>query len=203
MMVKICGITNREDALAAVKAGANAIGLNFYRESPRYLSPTCAALIAGALPAGILKVGVFVDDTAQEITRIALAVGLDVAQLHGNASCPTLPTWRAVPISAELEFLDLEEEGAAQAYLLDTAAKSLHGGTGLTFRWQLARQAALGTSKPIIVAGGLDETNVQIAIAEAQPWGVDVCSRIESSPGKKDHERMKKFIQAAHAAAIS
>jgi len=198
MMVKICGITNREDAEAAVDAGASAIGFNFYRHSPRYVSPTGAALIARKVPPKVLKVGVFVEEHPDSIARIALQAGLDIAQLHGDSSCPTLPVWRALPIREAVEvswFADDE----AEAFLLDTACGELHGGTGKTFRWPLAREASELTSKKIIVAGGLDETNVQQAIEEARPWGVDVCSRIETEPGRKDHVKMRKFIQAALA----
>src|SRR5205823_4739090 len=104
MMVKICGITNQDDAQAAVEAGASALGFNFYRDSPRYISPTGASLIAEKLPAGVLKVGVFVDDTPDAIARIALQAGLDVAQLHGEAECPAMRIWRACPIRDSIEF---------------------------------------------------------------------------------------------------
>jgi phosphoribosylanthranilate isomerase len=199
MMIKICGITNQDDAHAAVNAGASALGFNFYRESPRYISPTGASLIAEKLPEGVLKVGVFVDDTPDVIAKIALQAGLDVAQLHGEAACPAVRVWRACPIRDSIEF-DCLEDPSAEAILLDTGSAELRGGTGLTFRWALAREAAKSTTKKIIVAGGLDEDNVQIAIAEAQPWGVDACSRLESSPGRKDHLRMRNFIRAALAA---
>jgi phosphoribosylanthranilate isomerase len=199
MMVKICGITNREDALAAAEAGAGALGLNFYRNSPRYVSPTGAAMITAKLPANILKVGVFVDETDESITRIAAQAGLDVAQLHGTSECTTLPVWRARSIEDSVDPA-LFTDSTAEAYLLDTASRELRGGTGLPFPWHLAREASTYTDKKIILAGGLDEDNVQWAIAEAQPWGVDVCSRIESSPGQKDHQKMKKFIAAALAA---
>jgi phosphoribosylanthranilate isomerase len=199
MMVKICGITNRDVAHAAVEAGASALGFNFYRESPRYISPTDASLIAEKVPEGVLKVGVFVDDTPDAIARIALQAGLDVAQLHGEAECSAMRVWRACPIRDSIEF-DCLNDPSAEAILLDTASVEFRGGTGLTFRWALAKEAARSTSKKIIVAGGLDEDNVQIAIAEAQPWGVDACSRLESSPGRKDHLKMKNFIRAALAA---
>lgn len=201
MMVKICGITNREDALAAAEMGASAIGLNFYRQSPRYVSPTGAAVIAAGLPENVLKVGVFVDEPADSIARIALQVGLDVAQLHGFSECTSLPSWRAVAI-VEPDDVALFSDEMAEAYLLDTPSKTLRGGTGLTFRWELARQARDLTTKKIIIAGGLDETNVQQAIGEAGPWGVDACSRLEIEPGRKDRQRMKQFIEAAHGANL-
>lgn len=198
MMVKICGITNREDALAAVDGGASAIGLNFYRNSPRYISPTGAAMIADKLP-DTLRVGVFVDETPETIAKIALQADLDVAQLHGASECVSLRTWRAVPVDMDFPSLSFRGE---EAYLFDTASRELHGGTGLTFRWSIVRQAPGFTDRKIIIAGGLDETNVQTAIEEARPWGVDVCSRIETEPGRKDHVKMRKFIQAALAASL-
>jgi phosphoribosylanthranilate isomerase len=198
MMVKICGITNRDDAEAAADAGASAIGLNFYRHSPRYVSPTGAAMIASKVPAAVLRVGVFVDESPDAVARIALQAGLDIAQLHGDSSCATLPVWRALPIREAVEVSWFADDDA-KAFLLDTASGTLHGGTGQTFPWPLARDAAKFTSKMIIIAGGLDETNVRRAIEEACPWGVDVCSRIESEPGRKDRAKMRKFIQAALA----
>jgi phosphoribosylanthranilate isomerase len=196
MMVKICGITNRDDAMAAAEAGASALGFNFWRESPRYISPTGASIIAERLPHNVLKVGIFVDETAEEITRIALQAGLDVAQLHGSSVCPSLRTWRACEVAQAVEVAWFPDK-AAEAYLLDTAVAGFRGGTGTPFQWSLARAAAGLTDKRIIVAGGLDETNVQEAMEEARPWGVDACSRLETIPGRKDHERMRKFIQAA------
>jgi phosphoribosylanthranilate isomerase len=196
MMVKICGITNQEDAQAAADAGASALGFNFWRDSPRYISPTGASLITEKLPDGILRVGVFVDETPETIAKIYLQAGLNVAQLHGEAKCSAMPVWRACSIRKSLEF-DCLADSDAEAFLLDTACKEFRGGTGLTFRWILARDAAKATGKRIIVAGGLDESNVQQAIAEALPWGVDACSRLECSLGRKDRGRMTRFIRAA------
>ncbi|MDQ6759369.1 MAG: phosphoribosylanthranilate isomerase [Acidobacteriota bacterium] len=199
MMVKVCGITNWEDASAASECGASALGFNFWRYSPRYISPTGASLIAEKLPASILKVGVFVDETPDVIAKVALQANLDIAQLHGASECPAVLRWRACLVGETLEVDCLADLDAA-ALLLDTASAELRGGTGLTFRWSLAKQAAQTTGKKIVIAGGLDQDNVQSAIAEAQPWGVDSCSRLESSPGRKDHVKMKKFIRAALAA---
>jgi len=191
MMVKICGITNREDAMAAAEAGADAIGFNFYRESPRYISPTGAAMIAEKLPAGVLKVVVFVNETPETIARIALETGLDVAQLHGTSEALGLRIWRAVRVKESLK-LEIDPE-TVEAVLVDTPSEELYGGTGATFDWWKAK----GLFPKIIIAGGLEASNVRLAIAAAQPWGVDACSRIEESPGKKDHEKMRRFIEAA------
>jgi phosphoribosylanthranilate isomerase len=189
-MVKICGITNREDAIAAVEAGVSAIGFNFYRDSPRYVSPTGAALIAAKIPPLVWKVGVFVDETPETVAKVALDVGLDVAQLHGFAEARGIRIWRAqradAPVPEQLP------EGA-EALLIDTPSSELAGGTGMTWDWSKSRRR----SWKVIIAGGLDASNVQQAIAAAQPWGVDACSRLEKSPGIKDHEKMREFVKAA------
>jgi phosphoribosylanthranilate isomerase len=191
MMVKICGITNREDALAAAEAGASALGFNFYRDSPRYISHTGAAMIAEKLPAGVWKVGVFVNESPETIARIAIEVGLDVAQLHGTSEARGIRIWRGATLNDSL--LDYLNDETLEALLLDTPSDAQYGGTGLTFDWSRAK----GLPKKIIIAGGLDADNVRQAIEQAHPWGVDACSRIEKSAGLKDHEKMRAFIKAA------
>jgi phosphoribosylanthranilate isomerase len=197
MMVKICGITNRDDAMAAVDAGASAIGFNFYHDSPRYISPTGAAIIAEKLPAEVWKVGVFVDETAETIARIGLQVGLDVAQLHGLSQARGLRVWHACkagdPDALNIAVAMLSADGTIEAFLLDAPSGPLQGGTGVTWDWSIAKDLP----HKIIIAGGLDGDNVAQAIREAQPWGVDACSRLEKSPGLKDHFKMRKFIIAA------
>jgi phosphoribosylanthranilate isomerase len=190
MIVKICGITNREDALAAAEAGASAIGFNFYRDSPRYISPTGAAMIAEKLPANVWKVGVFVNDTAETVAKVALDAGLDIAQLHGDAQARGIRIWRA---RAARLVTDIADDDDAEAILMDAPSGGQYGGTGSTFDWLLARDLP----KKIIVAGGLDAENVRQAIEQARPWGVDACSRIEKAPGLKDHDKMTKFVKAA------
>lgn len=192
MMVKICGITNRDDALAAVEAGASAIGFNFYRESPRYISHTGAAMIGEKIPANVWKVGVFVNERAKTVARIMLDAGLDVAQLHGTSDARGVRVWRAIPPDLEIKAPMPKD---AEALLIDTPAHGIYGGSGETWDWSKAQHPNL----KIIVAGGLDASNVRTAIQQARPWGVDACSRIEKSPGVKDHEKMSKFIQAALA----
>jgi len=188
MIVKICGITNRDDAMAAVDAGASAIGFNFYRESPRYISPTGAAMLGEKIPSSVWKVGVFVNEEPESIARVALQAGLDVAQLHGTADARGVRIWQACGIY-DWELID----AGAEALLLDAPSGTAYGSTGKTWEWSQAR----GIPKKIVIAGGLDPANVQQAIEEARPWGVDACSRIEKSPGLKDHEKMRKFIKAA------
>jgi len=191
MMVKICGITNREDAMAAVEAGASAIGFNFYRESPRYITPTGASLIAAKVPAEVWKVGIFVNETPETIAKIALDAGLDVAQLYGTSEARGIRVWRA--IKADESLLSHVNDETAEALLLDTPSDDLHGGTGASFDWSRAK----GLPKHIIIAGGLDGTNVRRAIEQAEPWGVDACSRLEKSPGLKDHDKVREFVKAA------
>jgi len=194
MMVKICGITNREDALAAIDGGASALGFNFYPGSPRYIDPDHAAELIAGLPATVWKVGVFVNELQEHITEIAQRVRLDIAQLVGQANrLPGLRVWQAMPVNDEFMLSDIETH-PFEAALLDTPASEGYGGTGRTFDWS---RAAGFTKVKIILAGGLDASNVKQAIAIANPWGVDICSRIESSPGRKDHVKMAQFLKEA------
>jgi phosphoribosylanthranilate isomerase len=190
MMVKICGITNRKDALAAVEAGASAIGFNFYRGSPRYISPTGAAMIGEEIPANVWKIGVFVNEKPGTIAKIVLDAGLDVAQLHGTSDARGVRLWRAIPSDVEIKAPMPKD---VEALLIDAPTDGVSGGSGKTWDWNKVPHLDL----KIIVAGGLDADNVGLAIEQAQPWGVDACSRIEKSPGLKDHDKMRKFIAAA------
>ncbi|HEY1206366.1 MAG: phosphoribosylanthranilate isomerase [Bryobacteraceae bacterium] len=194
MMVKICGITNRGDALAAVDGGASALGFNFYPPSPRYIAPEAAHAILAALPPGVLKVGVFANEPAAAVAALAGRLGLDIVQLHGES--PDIPAglrvWRALPVAPGFDVASLDPL-PAEAFLLDAPSGALYGGTGRSFDWSLAR----GARRPVILAGGLDETSVRRAIEEGRPWGVDACSRLESSPGCKDRGRMAQFLKAA------
>lgn len=195
-ILKVCGITNQPDADAAIAAGATAIGFNFYPKSPRYIAPESAA---GIVTPGVRRVGVFVNEPSERIAAIAHIAALDVVQLHGDETPAQYPAslvvWKAARVSPGLDFAQLDD-GPAEALLLDGPAAELYGGAGRTFDWTLAR----GARHRIILAGGLDASNVARAISLAQPWGVDSCSRIESSPGKKDHTKMIDFLLAAKAA---
>jgi len=197
MVLKICGITSSEDAAAAVDGGATAIGFNFWPRSPRYVAPEDAARIGTA--AGIRRVGVFVNEAPARIEEIAALVRLDVAQLHGDESPAAYPAglmvWKAARVSTGFDFSGYEDS-PAEALVLDGPAGDLYGGSGQTFDWGLAAVVR----KRIILAGGLDASNVAQAIAAAHPWGVDACSRIESAPGKKDYRKMTEFLNAARAA---
>ena len=197
MMVKICGITNREDALAAIDGGAAALGFNFYPASPRYIAPESAAAIAAKLPPGVWKVGVFVDESPETVLRTADQVGLDIAQLHGNESPEQYPrgmrVWKAIRVMGQ-DF-SLPTAGPAEAVLLDGPA------SGQSFDWRRPGRPLQAEGLPhLILAGGLDAGSVREAIEQVQPWGVDACSRIESSPGRKDRFKMAAFLKAALAA---
>jgi phosphoribosylanthranilate isomerase len=198
--IKICGITNLEDARLAADLGAQALGFNFYPLSPRKVDPEAARAIIAQLPPLVLSVGVFVDEDAGVVRDLAARVGLDWVQLHGQESpeyCRSLGrrVIKAFRIkdAASLSFLAVYQ-GAAQALLLDTYRTGQVGGTGETFDWQLARRAH--EYGRIILAGGLTPENVAQAIKIAQSQAVDVASGVEAAPGKKDPEKLRKFIAA-------
>ena len=196
MILKICGITNPEDAAAAIAGGATALGFNFWPGSPRYIEPERAASIQTS--AGIRRVGVFVNEAPARIEEIVRIASLDVAQLHGDENLSALPAvavWKGARVSAGFDF-SLYEDCSAEALVLDGPAGDLYGGSGQSFDWKLVT----GLRKRVILAGGLDASNVATAIAIAHPWGVDACSRVERIPGKKDHQKMNDFLQAARAA---
>jgi phosphoribosylanthranilate isomerase len=194
MILKICGITNQEDAAAAIAGGANALGFNFYPRSPRYIAPERAAQIAPV--AGVRRVGVFVNEERARVEEIARIAALDVAQLHGDETPAEYPAgvavWKAARVGPGFD-LSRYDQCPAEALLLDGPA------SGTSFDWHMAAAA----TRRIILAGGLDASNVAQAVALARPWGVDACSRIESAPGKKDYRKMNEFLQAARAALRS
>ena len=204
--IKICGITNLEDALAAVEAGADVLGYNFYPHSPRYISPVmCARIQAGLENHGIsvCTVGVFVNETVGSVSRTLKTCGLDLAQLSGDE--PPLE----VKALGGLAFKGIrpQNEGEAVAFsrlyaepevlpalLVDAYRPGLYGGTGHTGNWSLAR--SLSGRYSILLAGGLHPGNVAQAVEQVRPWGVDVASGVESSPRRKDPQKMSDFIQA-------
>jgi phosphoribosylanthranilate isomerase len=199
--VKICGMTNLEDALLAAELGADALGFIFYAKSPRYVAPETARAIIAQLPPFVAAVGVFVDEAAAVVQELAARAGLDWVQLHGQESpdyCRSLgrKVIKAFRIQDEGSLSRLADyRGAAQALLLDTYKKGQVGGTGETFDWHLARQAK--QYGPIILAGGLTSENVAQAIATAQPAAVDAASGTEAAPGKKDPAKLRAFFEAA------
>jgi len=182
MMIKICGITRREDAEAAVEAGASALGFIFYPPSPRYVPPARAAELGSGLD--ILKVGVFVDETSASVDAVMRSAQLDIVQLYGGDAPTGARLWRAFRIAPGSGALKID--GTPEAILLDGPA------AGISFDWACTRNI----TEKVIVAGGLDASNVGEAIRIARPWGVDASSRLESAPGVKDHEKIRHFVRA-------
>lgn len=199
MWVKICGVTSEEDALLAVAMGADAVGFIF-APSPRQMSPTAVREIARRLPPEIATVGVFRDELPRRVVEIVNRTGLKAAQLHGNESrddCGYVSERVPVVIkafSAGDERLQRAGEYGADVILLDGHSP----GSGKVFDWRLAEGAPRG--RPLVLAGGLDPSNVSDAVRLVRPWGVDVASGVESEPGRKDASKMRAFVQAARAA---
>lgn len=197
-LVKICGITSAEDLEAAVDAGADALGFNFWPRSPRFITMDAAAELVRAVPEGVLKVGVFVDTSAGEMERTAAELNLDIIQLHGAADrTPGVRFWQAVSAGTE-GWRETMESSRAEAFLVDTPAGKERGGTGRTFDWSLLD----GVTQRIVLAGGLGPDNVAEAVRRVRPWGVDACSRLESAPGRKDAARMRAFVQAVRETGL-
>jgi len=200
-MVKVCGITNPEDARVAADAGADAIGLLF-AESPRRVSVERAREIVAALPDGVLKVGVFVNERPEEILRVAGEVGLDIAQLHGDETPEEVAEVRAGGVRVMKALRVRGAESLAEIgridvdlFLLDAYSEKARGGTGERFDWGLAK--SLRERDNIVVSGGLDPENVREAIEFFDPYGVDASSSLEDAPGRKNHERVRRFVSAA------
>ncbi len=199
--VKVCGITNPEDARTATRSGADAIGLVF-AESPRKLSIERAREIAATLPNGVLKVGVFVNEEPAEVLRIVREVGLDYAQLHGDESPETVTVLRGEGVKV-IKALRVQDAGSltamgeyeADLFLLDAWSEKARGGTGERFDWELAK--SYGGRGNIVVSGGLTPENVREAIRFFEPYGVDASSSLEDAPGRKNGERVRRFVSAA------
>jgi len=200
-LVKICGITNPGDARVAADAGADAVGLIF-AESPRRVGVEEARRISTALPENVLRVGVFVDEEPAEVLRISHEVGLDLAQLHGDETPETVTAVREGGVKVmkalrvrdvfSLEALDWYE---ADLFLLDTHSDKTRGGTGRRFDWEVAKSST-GRDN-IVVSGGLGPENVREAVEFFEPYGVDASSALEDEPGRKNGERVRRFVLAA------
>ena len=204
--VKICGITNAPDALAAVDAGADALGFMFYEPSPRNVSIRDAAEIIGQLPPFIIKVGVFVDAAEDVVMRAIGDCGLNMLQFHGHETPEYCTQFGLMSLKAfrirDAESLKRLPEYPTEAWLLDAFTADKLGGTGEKFNWDLAIEAKkLG--RPIFLAGGLTPGNVAEAVKKVQPYGVDVSSGVEAVPGKKDRDKVRAFIQAAKGVEIA
>jgi len=196
--IKICGITNLDDALAAAKAGADALGFIFYSKSPRCVSPRQARGIISELPRTVAKVGVFVNDDPERIEEIAGTCGLDLIQLHGDETpdyCRRFPASMLIKAFSPRSAADLKrlDDYSVQAILVDAFAPGLYGGTGKTSNWELAR--AIGERGLLILSGGLNSGNIREAIAAVSPDAVDINSGVESAPGRKDHYKITEIIE--------
>jgi phosphoribosylanthranilate isomerase len=195
--VKVCGITNLDDAIKAVELGADFLGFNFYPPSPRYIAPEKARAILARVPAQVGKVALFVNEPKEKIREVIDKQSFSTVQLHGEESAEYCRGWELKVIKAfrvrNRESLIGMEEFPADYYLVDTWAPG-YGGSGAPFPWKWLEGL---NSERLILAGGLDAGNVAEAIRLVRPYGVDVCTGIEARPGIKDHEKLKKFIFAA------
>jgi phosphoribosylanthranilate isomerase len=208
--VKICGMTNLEDALTAVDAGADAVGFVFYEKSPRNISVEAAREIVEKLPERVEKVGVFVNETPERVSTISDEVGLTAVQFHGDEfenpekyavnrkaffclpAVETIQKWKSSVFFTFQHFPNLA------GVMLDSGTRETHGGTGKTFAWGEAHGfvKATGALHPVVIAGGLTPANVEWALEFLQAWGVDVTSGVEARPGKKDPEKVRAFVRA-------
>jgi phosphoribosylanthranilate isomerase len=196
--IKLCGITRIEDARLAADLGVEYLGLNFWPGSPRCVSPEAARAIADAVRGRVRLVGVFVDQPPGEVEAIAAQVGLDLLQFHGGEARETLAPFGARAIKvlrgagrpAAAHFAAYPD---AWGFLVEPARSGPIGGSGEA--WSYGEAAALPTAKPVFVAGGIGPENVRAVLAAARPWGVDVCSRVESRPGTKDAERVRRLVE--------
>lgn len=199
--VKVCGMTSLKDALVAVEEGADAVGFIFYKKSPRSVTMKIVREIVLELPPFVDTVGVFVDESAVQINKIADYCNLDIIQLHGDESPKFCKRIRRKVIKAfrikDMQSVKKISSFQVSGFLLDTFSENLHGGTGKVFDWNLVLPAK--KFGPVIMAGGLTPNNVQQAVRQVRPYGVDVCSGVESEPGIKDHKKVRAFLKNAKA----
>jgi phosphoribosylanthranilate isomerase len=215
--VKICGMTNLEDALVAVEAGADAVGFVFHQKSPRNISVEAAREIVEKLPESVEKVGVFVNESPERVSAIANEVGLSAVQFHGdeyrNSKMYATDRKAFLCIPAEWIAMTWKERGKALGsfmalpgnlggIMLDSGTASQRGGTGKPFDWREAKTwvSLMTQLYPVVLAGGLNPDNVSKAIGILKPWGVDVVSGVEARPGKKDPEKVREFVRAVRGA---
>jgi phosphoribosylanthranilate isomerase len=202
--IKICGITNIDDARAAVAAGADALGFNFYTPSPRYIAPPAACEIVEQLPSSILTVGVFVnEETPESVKKIASEAGVTAFQLHGDESpayCRELSdryVIKTLTVSGDFD-IEMVQHYDVKAIMLDTRDNNLRGGTGRVFDWSVAIEVNKVAAK-LFLAGGLSPENISEAIELVRPYAVDACSALEDRPGIKNHDRMRAFVELARS----
>lgn len=196
MKVKICGITNLEDAKLSYDLGANAIGFIFYQKSKRYIEPKEAKEIINQLPVFLLRVGVFVNESSKVINKIAKEIKLNLIQLHGEELPEViddieLPVIKAFRVNENFDYSILSKYKNC-SFLLDTFNENEYGGTGQQFNWRKIPSELKGK---IILAGGISENNVGSIYKEINPYAIDVSSSIEIEPGKKDHKKLKQLFQ--------
>jgi phosphoribosylanthranilate isomerase len=199
--VKICGITNLQDALASVKSGCDALGFIFCRKSPRYITAQKAKDIIAHLPRKVIKVGVFVNTPERRIKHIAKLCRLDILQFHGDESaefCKKFKGYKIIKAFRVKDRMDLKKIIGYKTfgYLFDTFSPSRFGGTGKSFNWKLIEDLHTVTNQPIFLSGGLNLGNVKLAIKHIHPDWVDVSSSVELAPGKKDPKKVNRFIKA-------
>jgi phosphoribosylanthranilate isomerase len=200
--VKICGITNRADAFASAEAGADALGFVFYDQSPRFVPVETAAELVRQLPPFLVKVGVFVNAPEALVFRAIKECGLNLVQFHGDEPPEYCGQFGVMSMKAfrlrDADSLRALPEYPTDAWLLDAYSAAKLGGTGEKFNWDLAIEAqTLAAGRPVFLAGGLTPENVVEAIRRVQPYGVDVSSGVEASPGRKDHEKVRAFVKQA------
>ncbi|KUG24615.1 phosphoribosylanthranilate isomerase [hydrocarbon metagenome] len=201
--VKICGITNLQDALAAAECGAVALGFIFYPPSPRYVKPEDAKIIINSLPEKVVKIGVFVNEKPEEIKRIMEYCSLDMIQLHGDESAEYCTQFPAAIIIKAFELKNDDDVSRALKYnvaaiLIDSRHAGLYGGTGKTSNWELAR--CIKDEKPLILSGGLNAGNLTEALKTIAPAALDINSGVEASPGIKDHKKLTQIFEIIRSA---
>ena len=206
VQVKVCGITNEEDALCAFQCGAAALGFIFYPPSGRYISPEQARQIINILPQSLVKVGVFVNESAAEVNRIVEYCGLDFVQLHGDESPEYCSQFPAAQVIKAVELKNEDDLSHALGYdvaaiLVDSRHAGLYGGTGKKANWELAQ--CIKNKKLLILSGGLNEANVKKALEKVVPQALDINSGVEKSPGKKDHIKLARLFDIVRAANFS
>jgi len=202
--VKVCGIRHADDAAAAFEAGANALGFNFWKPSPRYILPREAGRIVAMIPEGLWMTGVFVDESPERVFHAAEDAGVSVLQFHGSESPEYWDRFvayrrvKAFKVGPGFNPGILDSYASADAFLLDTFVSGMVGGTGQSFDWSVVGKAK--QFGRIILAGGLNAANVGDAVRRVRPWGIDVCSGVETDPGKKSARLIRKFIAAVREA---
>ncbi len=199
MFIKICGITRVEDAIQAAELGVDAIGLNFFPKSKRFIDNKTAMEICAALPKKVLKIGLFVNSSADEVNQKLEEISLDLLQFHGDETPEFCSQWggkviRAISPKKEKDLEIIKSFDFAKMIIVDASVAGQYGGTGEKADWEIAKKAVTNFDVPILLAGGLTPENVAEAIKIIRPFGVDVAGGVESSPGLKDFEKMKKFV---------